>query len=522
MLVLFESPSGYALFKVLDEAKLAEVDNIWKEFESPSKASDLLKLMAWKPFEDTAEALNAARSLGDGKVEKGLRKWLKKSVGEKCSETLGVAEAKFGSALKEKLELKCTAGGPVPELMRGIRKQLEALVGELTAKDAAAMQLGLAHSLSRYRLKFSPEKVDTMIVQAVSLLDDLDKELNNYQMRCREWYGWHFPELGKIVQDHQVFAKIVLKVGLKEKMKSSDLSDILPADLEEQVKEAAEISMGTEISDLDILNIRQLCTQIIEINTYRGQLYDYLKNRMTTLAPNLTTLLGELVGARLVSHAGSLINLAKYPASTVQILGAEKALFRALKTKKDTPKYGLLYHAQLVGSAPGKLKGKMSRMLAAKASLAVRVDALADNAAEEYPSLGMDHRAYLETRMTRLQAQGTSRISGAQGKGKPQRKSYQFKSDVVDYDPSADSTLPTKKKRKFSQNDSEDDDASAGKKKVKKEAEEEEEQEEAATDAKKKKKKRKTSEPAEEEEEVSAPKKKKKKKVKEEPEDDDE
>merc|ERR1712010_69058 len=143
-------------------------------------------------------------------------------------------------------------------------------------------------------------------------------------------------------------------------------------------KEAAEISMGTEISGEDIINIKHLCQQVVEIQEYRGQLYEYLKNRMAAIAPNLTILVGELVGARLIAHAGSLMNLAKHPASTVQILGAEKALFRALKTKKDTPKYGLIYHASLIGQAQPKHKGKISRVLAAKCALSVRVDALGD------------------------------------------------------------------------------------------------------------------------------------------------
>ena len=82
---------------------------------------------------------------------------------------------------------------------------------------------------------------------------------------------------------------------------------------------------------------------------------------MMAIAPNVTVLVGELVGARLIAHAGTLMNLAKHPASTVQILGAEKALFRALKTKKDTPKYGLIYHAHLVGQASTKIKGKVCR-----------------------------------------------------------------------------------------------------------------------------------------------------------------
>merc|ERR1711902_408857 len=197
---------------------------------------------------------------------------------------------------------------------------------------------------------------------AVSLLDDLDKELNNYMMRAREWYGWHFPELGKIITDNIAYIRSIQLMGQRENCKNVDLSDILPEEIEARVKEAAEISMGTEISDLDMLNIRHLC--------------EYLKNRMLAIAPNLTAVVGELIGARLISHAGSLLNLSKHPASTVQILGAEKALFKALKTKHDTPKYGIIYHAQVVGQASAPLKGKASRMLAAKAALACRADAL--------------------------------------------------------------------------------------------------------------------------------------------------
>merc|ERR1711973_200637 len=143
-----------------------------------------------------------------------------------------------------------------------------------------------------------------------------------------------------------------------------------------------------------------LCDQIIQISEYRMTLYDYLRNRMQAIAPNLTILVGELVGARLISHAGSLMNLAKHPASTVQILGAEKALFKALKTKHDTPKYGLIYHAQLVGQASAKLKGKVSRMLAAKAAIATRVDALGE---ETNPDLGIEHRAKVESRIRQLE-----------------------------------------------------------------------------------------------------------------------
>lgn len=117
------------------------------------------------------------------------------------------------------------------------------------------------------------------------------------------------------------FIKTIKHVGMRENFTDSELSDILPLDLEERVKEAAEVSMGTEISDEDIINIRQLCDEVLAIHDYRTHLYDYLRSRMMAIAPNLSVLVGETVGARLIAHAGSLTNLAKHPASTVQILG---------------------------------------------------------------------------------------------------------------------------------------------------------------------------------------------------------
>ena len=274
--------------------------------------------------------------------------------------------------------------------------------------DVSAMALGLSHSLARYKLKFSPDKIDTMIVQAIALLDDLDKELNTYAMRVKEWYGWHFPEMAKILNDNIAYAKVVLKMGMRSNSSTTDLSEILPEEIEAAVKAAADRSMGTDISDEDLENIQSLADQVVGFSDYRQQLSSYLTARMTAIAPNLTALVGELVGARLIAHAGSLVNLSKSPASTIQILGAEKALFRALKTKHDTPKYGLIYHASLIGQATGKNKGKMARVLAAKAAIGLRVDALADwgenePTEEERAALGMESRYYLEKKLAAME-----------------------------------------------------------------------------------------------------------------------
>jgi nucleolar protein 58 len=212
--------------------------------------------------------------------------------------------------------------------------------------------------------------------------------------------------MGKIIVDNLAYAKCVKAMGFRTNASTTSFESILPEELENTLKAAAEVSMGTEISESDIDHIHSLCDQVISITEYRTQLSDYLRNRMQAIAPNLTALVGELVGARLISHSGSLNNLAKAPASTIQILGAEKALFRALKTKHDTPKYGLIYHASLIGQAPQKLKGKMARMVATKTALSIRVDALSDAESKSTPAatqIGIDSRLKLESRLRALE-----------------------------------------------------------------------------------------------------------------------
>jgi nucleolar protein 58 len=412
MLLLFETPAGYALFKVAGD-KLKSSENIWEDFQTPEKAAGLVKLKAFKAFDSTTDAVVAATSIIESKLDKTLKKFLKKNIVSKSvSDELAVADIKLGGLIKEKMDIPCVFNDTVSELFRGVRTQIDSLLGGLEGDGLKSMQLGLSHSLSLYKLKFSADKVDILIVQAIGLLDDLDKEIKTYAMRVREWYGWHFPEMAKIVNDNMFYAKIVQRMGLRINCKSCDFSDILGDEtMENTLKKTAETSMGTEISDSDLINIQALCVQVISLSEYRLQLFEYLKNRMAAIAPNLTVMVGELVGARLVAHAGSLLNLAKQPASTIQILGAEKALFRALKTKHDTPKYGLIYHASLIGQAAPKDKGKISRVLAAKTALAIRVDALGEN---DGPTIALDSRIRVENRLRQLEG-GTQRAAVSAG-----------------------------------------------------------------------------------------------------------
>lgn len=412
VLVLVETAAGYGLFRVEKPGLLkVHASEVYKHFETAKKAREAISLQAFAKFKDTKDAVADTTALIESKIGKGLKKFLKKNaVSLGIGEQLAVADKALGSAIKKKFNIDVVFTENTHEVIRGIREQLTELVTGLSEKDSRVMALSLSHTLNHFKLKFSPEKVDTMIIQAVGLLDDLDKELNNFAMRLKEWYGWHFPELSKIVTDNIVYAKTIKAIGMRSATQTcTTLSEILPEDIEKEVRQAAEISMGTDITEDDLMNINDVADRVVELSQYRSALADYLKFRMDAIAPNLTYLVGELVGARLISHAGSLMNLAKHPASTVQILGAEKALFRALKSKQATPKYGLIYHAHAVGQSAPKLKGKASRILAAKLSLCSRVDALGD---QPEPTVGIECKKYVERRLEEIQddaARGLSR-----------------------------------------------------------------------------------------------------------------
>jgi len=489
------------LFKVLDEGKIQSGADLGKDFETPDKASKMVQLKKFSKFTDQEDALAAATAMIEGKLDKSLKKFLKKNIVDKeLKDELIVSDAKVGGLIKEKLGIQCAADSSTLEVLRGIRLQLSSLIPDVSDAAMRQMTVGLSHSLSRHKLKFSPDKVDTMVIQAIGLLDDLDKEINTYSMRIKEWYGWHFPEMSRIVGDNTMYAKVVKEMGMLKNSATCDLSDILPDEMEEQLKSAAQVSMGTEISEEDMENIGLLCTQALALQDYRTELYDYLKNRMAAIAPNLTVLVGELVGARLISHAGSLMNLAKHPASTVQILGAEKALFRALKTKKDTPKYGLIYHASMIGQAAPKFKGKISRVLAAKCALSIRVDALGDTSEA---TIGVEDRVKVEERLRQLEGKSSGAVN-KDAKSKAKLAKYDGADDTADYNDAADSTLATKKRKA-------DDEEETPKKKKKKKKAEEEEEEEAEEEEKPKKKKKKTADADVDDESVKKKKKKKKK-----------
>ncbi|BFG32333.1 nucleolar protein 56-like [Prunus yedoensis var. nudiflora] len=387
--LLYEAASGYSLFLAHGIDEIGQnTDAVRSSVSDLNRFGKVVQLTAFHPFESALDALNQCNSISEGVMTDELRNFLeinlpKVKEGKKPKFSLGLAEPKIGSHIFESTKIPCQSNDFVLELIRGVRLHFDRFIKDLKPGDLEKAQLGLGHSYSRAKVKFNVNRVDNMVIQAIFLLDTLDKDVNSFSMRVREWYSWHFPELVKIVNDNYLYAKVSKFIEDKSTLsedKLPELTDIVgDEDKAKEIVEAAKASMGQDLSPIDLINVQQFAQRVMDLSEYRKRLYDYLVTKMNDIAPNLASLIGEVVGARLISHAGSLTNLAKCPSSTLQILGAEKALFRALKTRGNTPKYGLIFHSSFIGRASARNKGRMARYLANKCSIASRIDCFADS-----------------------------------------------------------------------------------------------------------------------------------------------
>ncbi|XP_039615038.1 nucleolar protein 56 [Polypterus senegalus] len=384
--VLFEHAAGYALFVVKEAEEIGMLlPQVEESVLSVGKFNTIVQLTAFSPFKSAQSALENINAISEGIIHADLKLFLETNIppsGKKRKVVLGVADGKIGAAVQEELGVSCQTGGVVAEILRGIRLHFHSLVKGLTAQSASKAQLGLGHSYSRAKVKFNVNRADNMIIQSIALLDQLDKDINTFAMRVREWYGYHFPELIKIISDNYTYCCLAKLIGNRKELSSESLEAleevVMDSAKAQAILEASKSSMGMDISPIDLINIESFSSRVISLAEYRKGLQEYLRSKMSQVAPNLAALIGEVVGARLISHAGSLTNLAKYPASTVQILGAEKALFRALKTRGNTPKYGLIFHSTFIGRAAAKNKGRISRYLANKCTIASRIDCFSE------------------------------------------------------------------------------------------------------------------------------------------------
>jgi len=204
---------------------------------------------------------------------------------------------------------------------------------------------------------------DTHITQAINAVAELDKICNTLVKRVREWYGYYYPELGHNTEDNEAFIKKVLQKTKEEYM------------TENSEKESMGPMIGASINEADLNMILAYARQVDDMYLEREKLITYIDNTMMVYCPNVYTLTGGLIGAKLLEKAHSLKHMAMLPSSTIQLLGAEKALFRHLRNKKiRPPKHGLILSHPMVMDAKRQDRGTAARMFAAKISIAARVD----------------------------------------------------------------------------------------------------------------------------------------------------
>ncbi len=301
----------------------------------------------------------------------------------------------------EKLKIAVEIAHP-SEAGEKLRENLEQIAVQVGfAKDPSELRdwtHRVSMEMTRLKVRKAAEKRDMLVVQAIQTIDDLDRTINLFMGRIREWYGLHFPELDRLVEKHETYARLITNLGNREGFTAERLEkEGLPKTRSEQIAETASKSMGAGLEDNDLRQLQTLCRDTLQLSDSRQTLEGYMDLLMDEVAPNIKAIVGSLLGARLIALTGGLANLARMPASTIQVLGAEKALFRSLKTGTRPPKHGIIFQHTLIHEAKRWQRGKMARAIAGKLAIAARTDAYSGK------YIGDGLKAALERRITEIQ-----------------------------------------------------------------------------------------------------------------------
>lgn len=230
--------------------------------------------------------------------------------------------------------------------------------------------------LARVEVKAAAARRDLFLAQTIRVLDDLEKTANLYSGRMREWYGSTFPELDRLVEKHETYIRLVSILGERGNYTEEKLIAAgIPHEKSKGIAEAVRSSMGTNLSPEDLGLIQNFGNLALEIYRFHEKATEYVSRLAESVAPNMTAIVGPALTSRLISLAGGLEKLAKMPASTMQVLGAEKALFRALRTGAKPPKHGVIFQHASIHQSPWWQRGKIARAMAGKLTIAARIDA---------------------------------------------------------------------------------------------------------------------------------------------------
>jgi len=255
-----------------------------------------------------------------------------------------------------------------------LEKQLKTIGISKSSKEISSIYKRINEQLIKKSVSEAGGKGDAIVIQIIETLDIIKKTISLFSGRLREWYGLHFPELtDKIIEDNILLAKLVSTTGNRENYIISNLKEEFGFSeelLNLLIKKASQ-SMG---SNIELSIVQGYANQILSLDSYRGELEVYLEDLMEKTAPNLRAIVSSLIGAKLIAKAGGLKKLAYMPASRIQLLGAEKALYRFLKTGEKRPKHGLIFQWRQVRSSKYYLRGKIARLIAGKIGIASKID----------------------------------------------------------------------------------------------------------------------------------------------------
>ncbi|MGB9936683.1 MAG: NOP5/NOP56 family protein [Methanobacterium sp.] len=282
----------------------------------------------------------------------------------------------------------------------------------------------VSFDLTNYKIKEASKARDMYLIQAVNSIDEIDESIGKLIERLREWHMIHFPELNKL-KSNDKYVDLIAEYGDKQTITQNEIMEDLGIE---------DKNMGAEIEETDLQMVQEFANAVKTLQNTKKSINDYVEQKMSEIAPNLSNLIGATLGAKLIAHSGSIEKLSLLPSSTIQIMGAEKALFRHLKTGERPPKHGLIYQYPEIRSARWWLKGKFARALAAKISFAVRKDVYSG---EFDPTL----KEELEKRLEEIKKTypfpprpGKSKKEDKKGKEKKKKKKRdKYRKKVKDY-----------------------------------------------------------------------------------------
>jgi len=325
---------------------------------------------------DAKQIARALIRLRDGEVTREAANVLDQLRGLSVEEVSGQNEALMASIAEEGFRVSVDAAPAAGEYLRGNIQRMAVEAGFI---DYVEQYGEFSHTVNTEVAKAEVHEAlserESLLMPTVQLLVEMDTVLNSLSGRMREWYGIHFPELGRRVDEHRDYARIVKAFGDRSSITVKGLQELSFKKRDtERIAAAAEASMGAAFDADDLARVQSFADSVLSLYRGRDELSDYISGLTEEIAANVAYLAGPVLGAKLIQKAGSLKRMAMIPASTIQVLGAEKAMFRALKSNARPPKHGLLFQHPYVHGAPRGRRGSRARSLAAKLAIAARAD----------------------------------------------------------------------------------------------------------------------------------------------------